>query len=130
MAGFLYFSNRFRSFRVRFGNPDDDVTADELPLYKGLITDVGQCTVRFVIRPRTGITLTGINFAFSDKKVIYGIGRRHYTSEVQVTKVWFYSSNSKTFFKWGTRIDDRATYTDDLHRLPYRGEALLILNWL
>ena len=110
----VFLWNKFCLFKVYFISPVGTPTAEGMKRYAGVVTDVGECTVRFVLRPRKGIILDSIHCAFFNKKFPFGVGKRRYTSEVKVTNIRFYD---KEFREWSCDIGDESTDTGD-HAVP------------
>ena len=62
-TGFWY---KFRTFELRYINPQEDIKPEKMQRFTAVRMDVGEYVARIIIRPRKGMTLNAMGIAFFD----------------------------------------------------------------
>lgn len=95
-AGSIWY--RFRTFEMRFINPKETITAENMRTYTALRTETGECYFRIILRPRRGMTLKKGSFAFFEKgRLPWLVGRRRSTNEAKIKDVRCFDHDNKKF---------------------------------
>lgn len=86
----LWLFQRFRRFEIRFLDANMPVTAEHMEKSIAIGLPVGSSTINMSLRPRTGVELRLVNFAFFDNPVYpkrllpVSVGRRRSVSDIKV----------------------------------------------
>ncbi len=89
--GFWY---KFRTFKLRYLNPEESLTAENMRQYTAIRMDVGEYVTRISIRPRQGMILDAIGIAFFDCGLLpWKAGRRRSNRDILANSLRYFDDN-------------------------------------
>jgi hypothetical protein len=101
-----YLWYKYGIFSLKFLNPEGNIEAEDMVEYTAIRAEVGQSNFKIKLRPRIGLDISEIGFAFFDKgKLPWLVGKRRVSKEAVVYDVNHPSIGALT-------IDDEGSYVN------------------